>query len=107
MPIGQTDFAGNGKMGVIVFGNPLDETVIYNDRKFFLAASRERSFSTVSAADLERIRNFCAEEKWKEANDLADKVHCWTIHEVERQVSACTSQHRRKQVEWMVCNYEM
>ncbi|GHT77517.1 hypothetical protein AGMMS50262_18720 [Bacteroidia bacterium] len=69
--------AGNGKMGVIVFGNPLDETVIYNDRKFFMAASRERSFNTVSAANLEKIRNYCAEGKWKEANDLANAVHGW------------------------------
>jgi len=31
--------AGNGKMGILVFGNPLNETVIFNDRNFFLAAS--------------------------------------------------------------------
>ncbi|GHT02612.1 lectin [Bacteroidia bacterium] len=70
-------FAGNGKMGVIVFGNPLKETVIYNDRKFFMAASRERSFNQVSASDLEKIRNYCAEENWKAANDLASEVHGW------------------------------
>lgn len=29
----------------------------------------------------------------------------WQIHEVERQVSACTAKHRRRQAEWMVCNY--
>jgi len=29
----------------------------------------------------------------------------WTIHEVERQVSACKSQYRRRQTEWIVCNY--
>jgi len=73
-------FGGNGKMGVIVFGNPLDETVIYNDRKFFMAASRERperSFNTVSAENLKKIRDYCAEEKWKEANHLANEVHGW------------------------------
>lgn len=48
-------FAGNGKMGVIVFGNPLDERVIYNDREFFMAASNERTFNTVSAEDLKKI----------------------------------------------------
>jgi hypothetical protein len=69
--------AGNGKMGVIVFGNPLNETVIFNDRKFFMAASRERTFNEVSASDLEKIRNYCVEEKWKEANDLANQVHGW------------------------------
>jgi hypothetical protein len=69
--------AGNGKMGVIVFGNPLNETVIYNDRKFFLAASRERTFNEVSASDLKKIRDYCVGEKWKEANDLANQVHGW------------------------------
>jgi len=69
--------SGNGKMGIIVFGNPLDETVIYNDRKFFMAASRERSFNTVSEDNLTKIRNYCANEKWKEANDLANAVHGW------------------------------
>ena len=69
--------AGNGKMGVIVFGNPLNETVIFNDRKFFMAASYERSFNKVSASDLKKIREYCAEEKWKEANDLANEVHGW------------------------------
>lgn len=70
-------FAGNGKMGVIVFGDPLSERVIYNDRKLFMAASNERSFNQVGASDLEKIRNFCAEENWKAANDLANEVHGW------------------------------
>ena len=69
--------AGNGKMGVIVFGNPLNETVIYDDRKFFMAASRERSFNQVSNDNLTKIRNYCSDEKWKEANDLANAVHGW------------------------------
>ena len=29
----------------------------------------------------------------------------WKIHEVERQVSACKTEYRRRQVEWIVCNY--
>lgn len=29
----------------------------------------------------------------------------WKIHAVERQVSACKAEHRRKQEEWMICNY--
>jgi hypothetical protein len=69
--------AGNGKMGVIVFGNPLHETVIFNDRKFFMAASHERSFNRVGTADLQKIREYCAAEQWKEANDLANAVHGW------------------------------
>lgn len=72
--------AGNGKMGIIVFGNPLDETIIYNDRKFFMAPdknNRTRTFNTVSKEDLKKIRDYCAEEKWKEANELAHKVTGW------------------------------
>jgi hypothetical protein len=72
--------AGNGKMGIIVFGNPLDETVIFNDRKFYMAASdtsRERSFNQVSEADLKQIRDYCTNESWKAANDLANHVHGW------------------------------
>jgi DNA adenine methylase len=29
----------------------------------------------------------------------------WVIHRVERQVSACAAAHRKKQEEWMVCNF--
>jgi DNA adenine methylase len=36
--------------------------------------------------------------------EFADN-NSWHIHEVERQVSACAKEHRRKQVEWMVVNY--
>jgi hypothetical protein len=37
----------------------------------------ERTFNQVSAEDLKKIRDYCAEEKWKEANNLADEVHGW------------------------------
>jgi DNA adenine methylase len=36
--------------------------------------------------------------------DYADK-HKWTIHSIERQVSACKAASRRQQEEWMICNY--
>jgi DNA adenine methylase len=29
----------------------------------------------------------------------------WIIHEVDRQVSACAKEYRRRQLEWMVVNY--
>jgi len=29
----------------------------------------------------------------------------WKIHEIERQVSACKAEHRRRQIEWIICNY--
>jgi DNA adenine methylase len=31
----------------------------------------------------------------------------WIIHKIERQVSACRKEYRRKQEEWMVCNYTL
>ncbi|MDR2147707.1 MAG: DNA adenine methylase [Tannerella sp.] len=31
----------------------------------------------------------------------------WHIHTVERQVSACKAEHRRRQEEWMVMNYDV
>ncbi|KAA6312990.1 Modification methylase DpnIIA [termite gut metagenome] len=36
----------------------------------------------------------------------ADKAG-WVIHKVERQVSACKAESRRKQEEWMICNYSV
>jgi len=69
--------AGNGKMGILVFGNPLNETVIFNDRNFFMASSNERSFNVVPPADLEQIRKYCVGENWSAANILANKVHGW------------------------------
>ena len=35
------------------------------------------------------------------------EVHNWVIHKVNRQVSACKTESRRVQEEWMVCNYEI
>lgn len=69
--------SGNGKMGIMVFGNPLHETVIFNDRKFNLAQSAERSFATVSPSDVLQIRKLCAEGKFEEANALAVKTSEW------------------------------
>ena len=72
--------SGNGKMGVIVFGDPLKETVVYCDRKFFWppdTKTPERTFNTVSPADLKTIRDLCTAEKWAEANKLAHDVHGW------------------------------
>lgn len=63
--------AGNGKMGIMVFGNPLNETVIFNDRNFNLAKSSDRSFAKVSDADLKQIRDYCASGNFEAANKLA------------------------------------
>jgi alpha-L-fucosidase 2 len=71
--------AGNGNMGIMVFGNPLNETVIYSDRGFNLAAnlhSLHRSFAQISAADETAIRSNCAAGNFAEANRLAvDSAH--------------------------------
>ena len=58
----------------MVFGNPLNERVIYNDRKFNFAASTNsptRSFTQMSDADLQMIKSNCAAGNFAEANDLA------------------------------------
>jgi hypothetical protein len=69
--------SGNGKMGIIVFGNPLNETIIFNDRGFNMAKTRERSFAQVSAADINAIRNNCAAGNFEEANRLAVTSAQW------------------------------
>ena len=65
--------SGNGKMGIMVFGDPLHETVIYNDRGFNMAKQGDRSFAQVSAADLASIKDLCATGNFAAANDLAVK----------------------------------
>lgn len=75
-PVAFTDWAnsflaGNGKMGIMVFGNPLNETVIYNDRKFNMAKTSDRSFDQVSPEDIKKIKDYCAARDFAAANQLA------------------------------------
>ena len=70
-------FAGNGELGIIVFGDPLDETVIFNHRRFNIAATHDRSFSKVDEKFLKEIREACAQGDFKRANDLANQTHGW------------------------------
>jgi alpha-L-fucosidase 2 len=63
--------SGNGKIGIMVLGNPLEETVIFNDRGFNLSTGTVRSFDQVSAADLEAIRSDCAAGNFAAADKLA------------------------------------
>src|ERR1035437_3537917 len=63
--------AGNGELGIMVFCNPLNETVIYNDRGFNMAKTGDRSFAQVSATDLATIKSNCAAGNFAAANDLA------------------------------------
>ena len=63
--------AGNGKMGIMVFGNPLHETVVFNDRSFNFPRQNPRTFAGVPRDTLDLIKKYCATGKFKEANDLA------------------------------------
>jgi alpha-L-fucosidase 2 len=69
--------AGNGKMGIMVFGNPLSETIVFNDRGFNMAKGADRSFAEVSAADLATIKNECAAGNFAAANQLAVSSAKW------------------------------
>ena len=63
--------SGNGKMGIMVLGDTLNEVVVFNDRGFNLSTGTVRSFDQVSTADLEKIRDDCAAGKFVEADHLA------------------------------------
>ena len=71
---------GNGKMGIIVFGDPLNDTVVYNDRGFNKAANVNtptRTFNEVPQETLTAIKKACASGDFKTANDLANEAHGW------------------------------
>lgn len=63
--------------------------------------------------DLKELLNICTNLEGKflltmYPNDLIKRYadeNDWIIHIVNRQVSACDKDHRRKQDEWMICNY--
>lgn len=72
--------AGDGKIGLMVFGNPLEETVIVNDRKFFMAATTDkpnRQINDVSQETLDQIKQYLVNEDWRPANELANEAHGW------------------------------
>ena len=69
--------AGNGKMGVMVFGNPLHETVVFTDRSFNFPGAKPRTFAEVPRDTLDLIKKYCATGKFKEANDLAVRTSHW------------------------------
>ncbi len=73
--------AGNGQMGIMVFGNPLNDTIIYNDRGFNLAASTNapfRTFAQVSTADLTTIKSNCVAGNFATADNLAVSSADWS-----------------------------
>jgi len=63
---------------MMIFGNPLDDTIIYNDRGFNLAEGNgPRSFAQVSQADLQTIRDDCAKGDFEAADKLASSSSDW------------------------------
>ncbi|MFC4591223.1 glycosyl hydrolase family 95 catalytic domain-containing protein [Sphaerisporangium corydalis] len=69
--------AGNGKQGIIVFGNPRAETVVFDDKDFFMARSEgrpHRTFNTVSQDNINRIRDLLIAGNYQQANQLAADV---------------------------------
>lgn len=69
--------AGNGKMGIMVFGNPLHETIVVNDRFFNFPGAHPRTFADVPRDTLQRIKQLCVSGRFKEANDLAVRTANW------------------------------
>lgn len=69
--------AGNGKQGVIVFGNPRNDTVVFDDKDFFMArteAHPHRTFNTVSQDNIDKIRDELISGQYQQANQLAADV---------------------------------
>ncbi|MEW2547918.1 glycoside hydrolase N-terminal domain-containing protein [Streptomyces sp. NPDC047002] len=69
--------AGNGKQGIIEFGDPRDDTVVFDDKDFFMArteAHPHRTFNTVSQNDINRIRDELIAGDYRDANQLAADV---------------------------------
>ncbi|MGW5590209.1 glycoside hydrolase N-terminal domain-containing protein [Streptomyces sp. NPDC003857] len=69
--------AGNGKQGVIVFGNPRNDTVVFDDKDFFMArteARPHRTFNTVSQDNINKIRDELIAGQYQQANQLAADV---------------------------------
>ncbi|MFD6150548.1 discoidin domain-containing protein [Streptomyces sp. NPDC060243] len=69
--------AGNGKQGIIVFGDPRNDTVVFDDKDFFMArteARPHRTFNTVGTGDLDRIRDGLIAGDYRAANQLAADV---------------------------------
>lgn len=69
--------AGDGKMGIMVFGDPVDEKIIVNDRIFNFPGHGSRTFAEIPADTLHRVRELCVAERFAEANALAVRSTQW------------------------------
>lgn len=69
--------AGNGKTGIMVFGNPRSETVVLTSRWFNFPGRAPRSFAKVPRDTVGKISALCAAGEFKAANDLAVSSSQW------------------------------
>lgn len=69
--------SGNGKTGIMVFGDPQHETVVFTSRGFNFPGGAPRSFAKVPRDTVEKISALCAAGRFKEANDLAVSSSQW------------------------------
>jgi len=89
--------AGNGRFGVMVFGDPLQEITIFNDEHMFLARPEptwpghphharrlqaHRQFNRVPMTSIEEIRQLLLQdtrEGFLAANNRANETHGWQV----------------------------
>ncbi|MDR0425124.1 MAG: discoidin domain-containing protein [Clostridiales Family XIII bacterium] len=72
--------AGNGKLGAIIFGDPLNETVVFNDKEFWMARTESRpyrTFKVFSQEELQEIRSLLLAGSWAAANRAATPSGYW------------------------------
>ena len=73
--------AGNGQLGLMIFGNPLSETVIFNDQRLQSGGAIRAAiptFNQMSASQLSTIENDCIAGSYSTANGLAANDPGWS-----------------------------
>ncbi len=70
--------AGNGTTGIMVFGDPQHETVVFTGRQFNFPGIKPREFADVPQDTIMLIKRYCAEGRFQEANDLAVRSAQWS-----------------------------
>lgn len=63
---------GNGRMGAMVFGNPVNERLQLNEESIW-AGSRINNNNPAALANLKKLQSAIFENRYKEATSLADK----------------------------------
>lgn len=63
---------GNGRLGAMVFGNPLTERIQLNEESIW-AGSRINNNNPASLANLKKLQNAIFESRYKDAAEIADK----------------------------------